>query len=96
MNKKRLYTLVPAILFCTLVFSQHPHSRGGSPFYWALVGAVAYGGVYIIYLVFGYLIKSLKRNKTKEQQSNIVQNIEITSQSMWISGDPMGCPTSFQ
>lgn len=81
MNKKRLYILLPAILFCTLVFSQHPHSRGGSPFYWALVGAIAYGGLYLIYLLFGYLIKLVKRNKTREQSSDIVQSTERTLKS---------------
>ena len=81
MNKKRLYIVVPSLLFCTLAFSQHPHSQGGSPIYWALVGAISYGGFYIIYLLFGYLIKFAKRYKTKEQSSNMVLNSEIISPS---------------
>jgi len=70
---KRLYVLLTATFVCAVVLAQHPHSRGGSPFYWALVGAIVYGGIYIIYLLCGYLIKLIKikkRNRARNLTSN--------------------------
>lgn len=65
MDKKRQYVLVIVVLFSTTVFSQHPHSRGGNPLYWALVGA---GGAlinYLIYLGLSNLIAYIKGKKKK-------------------------------
>lgn len=67
---KRLYVLLTTSFVCAAVLAQHPHSRGGSPFYWALVGAIAYGGFYIIYLLCGYLMKLIKKNRLKDHTSN--------------------------
>ena len=63
---KRLYALILAILFCTLAFSQHPYSRGGNPFYWALVGGISAGMLYVFYLLFGLLVNMIKRFKRKD------------------------------
>ena len=63
---KRLYALIQAILFCTLAFSQHPYSRGGNPFYWALVGGISAGMLYVFYLLFGLLVNMIKRFKRKD------------------------------
>ena len=77
MNMKRLYLFVPAILFCTLAFSQHPHSRGGNPLYWALVGGMAYVGFYLIYWCLSHLTTFLrnKENNQRTQNNNEVPHI---------------------
>ena len=61
---KRICVFVQAILFCTIALSQHPHSRGGNPLYWGLVGGLSAGMLYVFYLLLGLfvnLIKGLKR-----------------------------------
>ena len=63
---KRLYLFLPAILFCTLAFSQHPHSRGDNPLYWALVGGISAGMLYLFYLLFGLLINFFRRLKQRK------------------------------
>lgn len=60
---KRLYVFVLAILCCTLAFSQQPHSRGGNPLYWALVGGISAGMLYVFYLLFGLLANIINRLK---------------------------------
>ncbi len=70
---KRLYVFVPAILCCTLAFSQHPHSRGGNPLYWALVGGISAGMLYVFYLLFGSLANIIKR--LKRGDFNITEKI---------------------
>lgn len=63
MNMKRLFVFISAILCCTLAFSQHPHSRGGNPLYWALIGGISAGMLYVFYLLFGLLANIIKRLK---------------------------------
>lgn len=63
---KRLYVFIQLFLFCTLAFSQHPHSRGGNPFYWALVGGISAVMFYVLYLLFGLLTNFIKRQKQRE------------------------------
>lgn len=71
---KRLYVLLTASFVCAVVLAQHPNSQGGSPFYWALIGAIAYGGFYVIYLLLGYLIKILKRKNATVQVNVNLEN----------------------
>ena len=63
---KRLYVFIQLFLFCTLAFSQHPHSRGGNPLYWALVGGISAVMFYVLYLLFGLLTNFIKRQKQRE------------------------------
>ncbi len=46
---RRLSVLVTVLCICEVVFAQHPHARGGSSLYWALVG-----GVGALFIYFGY------------------------------------------
>ena len=68
---KRLYVFVLAILCCTLAFSQHPHSRGGNPLYWALVGGISAGMLYVFYLLFGLLANII--NRLKRGDFNLIE-----------------------
>lgn len=63
---KRLYVFIQLFLFCTLAFSQHPHSRGGNPLYWALVGGISAVMFYVLYLLFGLLTNFIKQQKQRE------------------------------
>lgn len=63
---KRLFIFIPMCCICASALAQHPHSRGGSPFYWAIVGGIAYGGFYIIYLLCGYLVKLVQKYGIKK------------------------------
>jgi hypothetical protein len=63
---KRLNIFVQAFLFCTLAFSQHPGSRGGNPLYWALVGGISAGILYVFYLLLGLLVNIIKRLKHRD------------------------------
>ena len=66
MDMKRLNIFVQAFLFCTLAFSQHPGSRGGNPLYWALVGGISAGILYVFYLLLGLLVNIIKRLKHRD------------------------------
>ena len=63
---KRLYVFVQVSLFCTLAFSQHPHSGGGNPLYWALVGGLSAGMLYVFYILLGLLVNFIRRLKRGE------------------------------
>ena len=69
---KKSFIYIFANFVSAVAFAQHPHSHGGSPFYWAIVGAIAYGGLYILYLLFGYIIKYVKNYKKRVRTSNIM------------------------
>ena len=62
----RLYWLLVAIISFSQTFAQHPHSRGGSPLQWALVGGLSAGLIYVFYLLFGLLVKFIRRLKQRE------------------------------
>lgn len=63
---KRIYLLTAIVLLPVTVFAQHPYSRGGSPMYWALVGA--FGGLlyYLIPVGFSFLMGAIKRMLRKD------------------------------
>ena len=77
---RRLYVTVTILLLCSIAFAQHPHSRGGNPLYWAIVGGLGALITYLLYLSFGWLIKLINHtNKGNESHHN---NKEITQKDL--------------
>lgn len=89
--KQRLLLLLCSILHCAVAYSQHPHSSGGGPFYWALVGGIAAVLWFVVSLVFGNIKGILsffqrimgKKNQVKcmEQEGLPINDIEIREES---------------
>ena len=71
MSKKRVFVLVCTISMCTIIYGQHPHSHGGNPLYWALVGGISAGMLYAFYLLFGVLVNFVQ--KTRRGELNFIE-----------------------
>lgn len=82
MNKKRLYVLfVLAFTCCTTTFAQHPYSRGGSPLYWAIVGAISAAIIYCFYWGIFFLSNLFKGKKNNTQNADVIEanSVEIAT-----------------
>lgn len=64
MTKNRLLLFVLVVMFCAVAFPQHPHSHGGNPFYWLIVGGLGAIVSYAIYWFFLWLGKSIRGKKS--------------------------------
>ena len=60
---KRLYALLTASFVCAIVLAQHPHSRGGNPLYWAIVGGIGALLVYAFYWSVSFILSLFKRHR---------------------------------
>lgn len=58
---KRLYVLLITSFVCAAVLAQHPHSRGGNPFYWALVGGISALLLYAFYWGVSFVLSLFKK-----------------------------------
>ena len=68
---KRLYVLLSVFCICAVAIAQHPHSRGGSPFYWALVGGISAILMYSFYWGGSFILTLFRRNRNKSSDENV-------------------------
>lgn len=66
---KRLYSLITIISFCAIAFAQHPHSRGGNPLYWGIVGGLGALICYLLYLSIGSITGLIKTHLSKKKDA---------------------------
>ena len=71
---KRLYALLTALIVCAIVLAQHPHSRGGNPFYWAIVGGIGALLVYAFYWSVSFILSLFKRHRRNRVDEGNVEN----------------------
>lgn len=69
---KRLSTLLTALFVCSIVLAQHPHSRGGNPFYWAIVGGISAILIYAFYWGVPFVLTLFKRHRKNRRDKGIV------------------------
>lgn len=71
--KKRLSFFAILLLFCEMVLAQHPHSRGESPLYWALVGGISAILLFAFYWSASFVLSLFMRNRQRSDE-NIVDS----------------------
>ena len=78
---KRLIVLLSVFAYCTVAIAQHPHSKGGNPLYWALVGGISAGLYYAIFRGIPFIISHLKRRKKNNDDESIVESRVIETEN---------------
>ena len=69
---RRLFFLLIVFCYYGIAIAQHPHSKGGSPFYWALVGGIGVVLYYAIFKGIPLILSLLKKRKKKDIENEII------------------------
>lgn len=71
MKSRYLFLTTTFFFLCIPAICQHSYSKGGNPFYWAIAGGLGSVIIFIIYLLFSFLNKQIKkRHKGTNEENN--------------------------
>lgn len=71
---KRLIIILSVFCYYGIAIAQHPHSRGGGPLYWALVGGISAVLYYAISKGVPFILSLLKKRKKNNDKESFVDS----------------------
>lgn len=78
---KRLIVLLSVLCTFATAFAQHPHSKGGGPLYWALVGGISAVLYYAIFRGIPFILSLFKKRKRNNDDENVADSGVIESKT---------------